>query len=120
LGEVCSIWWPGLVEPDPTAKVKELFSTDAILPETDCVWACCDSAEFCLVAVGAGTAKVAAARAKLAKADTAILISFFIGETSWNILRLVLCIEHKERHCGDGAHQICYFLWNRMVAKGGK
>jgi hypothetical protein len=67
--------------------VKECFSTDAILPETDCVWTCCDSAEFCLAAVAdAGTAKVAAARAKLANADAAILISFFIDEASWNIL----------------------------------
>jgi hypothetical protein len=36
--------------------------------------------------VEAGRAKVAAARAKLAKADEAILNSFFIGEASWKIL----------------------------------
>jgi hypothetical protein len=68
----------------------------------------------------AGTAKVAAARAKLANADTATLISFFIGEASWNILRLVLCLEHNARHCVGMVRQIGYFLWNRMVAKRGK
>jgi hypothetical protein len=83
---------------DPTFSVKELFSTEAIRPETDCVSFSCDCAELCLAVVaGAGTAKVAAARAKLAKADATILISFFIPEASSKICDWYLGTEHQER-----------------------
>src|ERR1700757_1789596 len=67
----------------PTFRVNEVFSMDAILPETDCVAAAVCSCVTVLLGSVTGIAQTTATRIRLAIADKMTFSSFFILKPSW-------------------------------------
>src|SRR6266436_6734542 len=78
---LCLNCWPWVELAAPMVRVKELFSTEAILPDTDCDCACGGGvcswiAELRVV----GSAQTAGTRMRLAKAEKTTRPSFLIAK----------------------------------------